>query len=40
MKKLIEDLMARCDGELCENIGFSILAFFCISVMYISLSQI
>ena len=33
-------MIVRCDGELCDNIGFGIIAIFAISVMYISLSQL
>jgi hypothetical protein len=40
MKELINRMIVRCDGELCDNIGFGIIALFAISVMYISLSQI
>jgi len=40
MKELINRMIVRCDGELCDNIGFGIIAIFAISVMYISLSQI
>ena len=41
MKKLLEDLIiSKCDGELCEYVGFGIIAFFCTAVIWHSLSII
>ena len=41
MKKLLEDLIiSKCDGEICENLGFAIIAFFCTAVIWHSLSII
>jgi len=40
MKNLLDNLLIKCDGELCENIGYGIVAFFSFAVIWHSLSII
>jgi hypothetical protein len=40
MKNLLENLLINCNGDLCENIGFGIVAIFSFAVIWHSLSII